>query len=362
MPRGGKTLQARAPYTSRTNEGEMLARSERASALQATLCRVGHRRTRCKSAAYLGEYAGNAFPVIKQRIRKLQQSGKHHKAQALAYAVEAEMAARRMARETRFPKTEGLAIRDARKASRMDELRPVYQKAYDRLRYVRRVGLPEVFAQLCVQRLLTQAWKVLLDMPPPAGGGVMCLPTIVADTQILFVNFADWRSSQTCPNRKQKEEDIARFLSESGVTCAREVTVRFGDDALYRRPQSARMDFKVCHSWGIDIVECDEHAHRHYEKGYDARRMLLLFAEIAKQCDDKVRFVRFNPDAYHLDGQQQCISQRDRQAALLKVLNSPPDQQFSVSYLFYDRTGALPDVCMDADYPSTLRAIASTGD
>ena len=157
MPRGGKTLQAQAPYTSRTNEGEMLARSERASALQATLCRVGHRRTRCKSAAYLGECAGNAFPVIKQRIRKLQQAGSHHEAQSLAYAVEAEMAARRVARESRFPKTEGLANRDAHKAARLDELRPAYQKAYDRLRYVRRVGLPEVFAQLCIQRLLTQA-------------------------------------------------------------------------------------------------------------------------------------------------------------------------------------------------------------
>ena len=78
---------------------------ERASALQMTLCRVGHRRASCKRAAYLGECAGSAFPVIKQRIRKLQQAGKRHEAQALAYAVEAEMAARRVARESRFPKT-----------------------------------------------------------------------------------------------------------------------------------------------------------------------------------------------------------------------------------------------------------------
>ena len=85
----------------------------------------------------------------------------------LAYVVEAEIAARRMARETSFPKTEGLAQRDAQKAARLDDLRPLYQKAYDRLRYVRRTRKPECFARLCVQRVLTLAWGVLLDMPAP---------------------------------------------------------------------------------------------------------------------------------------------------------------------------------------------------
>ena len=133
--------------------------------------RVGHRRTRCKSQAYLGELAGRAFPVVKCRLRKLQEAGKHHRAAALAYAVEAEMGARRVARETRFPKTEALAKRDAYKAARLDQLRPAYQKAYDRLRYVHRTGKPEDFARLCVQRLLAQAWGVLLDMPAPLAGG-----------------------------------------------------------------------------------------------------------------------------------------------------------------------------------------------
>ena len=133
--------------------------------------RVGHRRTRCKGAAYLGELAGRAFPVVKCRLRKLQEAGKHSRAAALAYAVEAEMCARRVARETRFPKTEGLAKRDACKAARLDQLRPAYQKAYDRMRYVHRTGKPQDYARLCLQRLLSQAWGILLDMPAPLAGG-----------------------------------------------------------------------------------------------------------------------------------------------------------------------------------------------
>ena len=115
--------------------------------------------------------------MIRRRIRDLQEAGQRYKAQALTYAVEAEVAARRMARETRFPKTEGLAKRDADKAARLDELRPAYQKAYDRLRYVRRTGKPEDFARMCVQCLLAKAWGVLLEMPAlPVEGDVVALP------------------------------------------------------------------------------------------------------------------------------------------------------------------------------------------
>ncbi len=113
-----------------------------------------------------------------------------------------------------------------------------------------------------------------------------------------------------------------------------------------------------------DIVECDEDQHGHYPIGCDAGRMLNIFAEVMKRGDraGKIRFIRFNPDAYKLDGEKQKTLQCDRHAALLQVLNTEPEQQFSVVYLFFDRTGSLPDVCLDPEYPSTLRAIASVAD
>jgi hypothetical protein len=172
--------QQRREQEERWNRIQELRRDQRALAHKNTVRRVGHRRTRCKGLAYLGELAGKAFPAIKYRIRKLQDAGKHHRAQALAYAVEAEIASRRLARETSFPKTERLAERDAQKAACLDKLRPLYQKAYDRLRYVRRAGKPEDFARLCVQRLLAQAWNILLDMPSP----------LVGDEAIVMADFS----------------------------------------------------------------------------------------------------------------------------------------------------------------------------
>ena len=140
-------------------------RIERNRAHKDTVRQVGWRRTRCKGAAYLGELAGKAFPLIKRKMHKLQQTGKQTAAQALAFAVESEIIAWRVARENSFPKTENLATRDADKAMRLCKLRPLYQKAYDRLRYVRRAGLPEHFARLCVNRILGRAWTLLLEMP-----------------------------------------------------------------------------------------------------------------------------------------------------------------------------------------------------
>ena len=87
----------------------------------------------------------------------------------------------------------------------------------------------------------------------------------------------------------------------------------------------------------------------------------MLFRSRGDQAG-KIRFLRYNPDAYKLDGEKQTTHQRDRHAALVKVLNTPPGQQFSVCYLFYDRTGPLPDCCLEPEYPNTLRAIASAGD
>ncbi len=172
------------------------------------------------------------------------------------------------------------------------------------------------------------------------------------------------RSHSTRGQRRQrkKENRVAKFLSESNVTYGREVTVRFGDDEP--GPRWARMDFKVCRTWGIDIVECDEHAHRLYDKDYDTKRMLRIFADIMKQGVEagKIRFIRFNPDAYKRNGQRHRVSQQMRQTALLRVLNTEPTLHMSVVYLFYDRTGILPDVCLDAEYPNTLRAIASAAD
>ena len=92
--------------------------------------------------------------------------------------------------------------------------------------------------------------------------------------------------------------------------------------------------------------------------------MLRVFAEITRLGNEpgKIRFIRYNPDGYKVDSRQHRVSQEDRQAALLRVLQTEPTLLHAVAYMFYDRSGPLPDVCLDAAYPNLLRAISSTAE
>ena len=74
----------------------------------------------------------------------------------------------------------------------------------------------------------------------------------------------------------------------------------------------------------------------------------------------KIHILRFNPDSYSEGGVKQKTMLRDRLAALCAALEQEPSKQYSVTYLFYNRTDCpLPDICFDTDYPDSLRAIVN---
>ena len=127
-------------------------------------CRGGSKRT----AGYLSLHAGRAFPVAKKRVQALRRrNGGAAKAYALVYAIEREIAARRAAREDRWPKTVGLERRQPEKKEALAALKKQYDKAYQRLRHLRRTGQLRVHALLAAQHLLRDAWMLLLDLPAP---------------------------------------------------------------------------------------------------------------------------------------------------------------------------------------------------
>ena len=103
----------------------------------------------------------------------MQEGRNHAKARCMAYATESEISARRAARETKFPRTCGLEARDPVKARELARIKPQYERAYQRLCYVRRTRQYECCASLVVTRLLHQAWAVLLSQPAPLSGDVV---------------------------------------------------------------------------------------------------------------------------------------------------------------------------------------------
>ena len=71
--------------------------------------------------------------------------------------------------------------------------------------------------------------------------------------------------------------------------------------------------------------------------------------------EDKIKFVRYNPDAFTLDFKRAKVPLKDRFAQLLEAIRQEPGQQFEVKYLFYDQSSSFPEVCLGPDYPRELR-------
>ena len=159
--------------------------------------------------------------------------------------------------------------------------------------------------------------------------------------------------------QKKREEQVARALVKAGVTFDREVSVQFCGQA---NNASARVDFVIYRPWGTVLLEVDEHQHAHYGVICEAARMLDVFTEQMKQGRaGKFHFVRFNPDAYAEGGTPQKTLLKDRLTALMQTLEQEPVKQYSVTYLYYTRSDSpLPDVCLDAEYPGSLRAIVNS--
>ena len=126
---------------------------------------------------YLWRSTGRVFERLRSRVYVLHNRHAYDKARCLAYAAEAEIAARRAARETRFPRTARLEARDPDKAQRLARIKAAYERAYQHLCYVRRTRQLERCAALTVARLLREAWGVLLAQPAPIcdEGGATCM-------------------------------------------------------------------------------------------------------------------------------------------------------------------------------------------
>jgi len=159
--------------------------------------------------------------------------------------------------------------------------------------------------------------------------------------------------------QKKREEQVARALVKAGVTFDREASVQFCGQA---NKASARVDFVIYRPWGTILLEVDEHQHSHYAVSCEAARMLNVFGEQMKQGRaGKFHFVRFNPDAYAEGGTPQKTLLKDRLTALMHTLEQEPVKQYSVTYLYYTRSDSpLPDTCLDAEYPGSLRAIVNS--
>jgi hypothetical protein len=157
--------------------------------------------------------------------------------------------------------------------------------------------------------------------------------------------------------RKKKEERLAKFLASAGYTPDREPIVQFCGEGSRR---FARVDFVIYKTDRIVIIECDEDAHRREGVLCDVTRMLDIAAQHMLRSDHRLHFVRFNPDAYAIDGAVQKPLMGERHRELLLAIEDATTAPLTITYICYDTTRGIADVTKSDEFPLDLRESCRT--
>ena len=146
------------------------------------------------------------------------------------------------------------------------------------------------------------------------------------------------------PMRQKKQENAIRDLLSShyqkaGSVCDYPSLGEYQDNKYHSLKDSGGtrgfIDFVVRVSDCLVCVEVDEQQHRRNDAAKEITRMAMLAAVLNQKSELPIRWIRFNPDAHHVDGKLVKVSRLARHARLigeieLGLSGSP------VTYLYYD--------------------------
>jgi hypothetical protein len=147
---------------------------------------------------------------------------------------------------------------------------------------------------------------------------------------------------------KAKELEVHQLLRGAKLDFSYQHYQPFKGCGLDSETAHAYADFVFHTTWGAIILEVDEQQHSHYDPSCDVRRDFDMMASVSLGSGGKLVVVRYNPDAFKVDGATLRTSKKERHAKLLMLLGElqahEPELRFSRLFLFYDRArdGALP--------------------
>ena len=107
----------------------------------------------------------------------------------------------------------------------------------------------------------------------------------------------------------------------------------------------------------VVIVEYDEHQHVLYEESCELQRILVLSHGYMTSRAACIRWIRYNPDRFNVNGRKKKVSTKDRQAYFIERLQRALDNvdyshKIEIEYLFYNKT---PEMDQSDPYNRTER-------
>lgn len=155
--------------------------------------------------------------------------------------------------------------------------------------------------------------------------------------------------------QKKQEQRIARALDIAGIPYKREHHIDFvcvGDvDGSY-----ARIDFVIIMDGRIIFLEVDEGQHKfgYGSAACDMKRMAKIIESLTLGGNTlPIVFLRYNPNAFTIDGLHAKLKKVQREAALVALLRNTeafPNAMLTVQYMYYDTIKQVAAVQGDPAY------------
>lgn len=109
---------------------------------------------------------------------------------------------------------------------------------------------------------------------------------------------------------------------------------------------------------GFIFLEVDEYQHKTYAIDCDTRRMADVYESLIVEGNTfPIAFIRYNPDAFKVNGNTKTVPAPVRKARLLDLLKTWTFQQpFSILYMYYDTDDENPLIFDDPAYNEAFKA------
>jgi hypothetical protein len=133
---------------------------------------------------------------------------------------------------------------------------------------------------------------------------------------------------------KRKEERISKLLQQHNILFKREHRIELNClSGTY-----ARVDFVMLIGGGVLILEVDEDQHAAYGIPCEISRMTKLYESLLLGGNTlPVGIIRYNPDAYTVNGVKISRQQKEREAKLLSTIRAWSfDNPLILQYMYYD--------------------------
>ena len=100
------------------------------------------------------------------------------------------------------------------------------------------------------------------------------------------------------------------------------------------------------------FIEVDEHSHDGFPISCEISRMTKIVESLKIDGNDlPIRFIRYNPHTYTVNGKKQKTYQKTKHYILIQNIKTCIfNTDFSVKYLFYDEIDNRPASFLDSEY------------